>query len=513
MTQMDQSQKAGRGALYLSLTKLYFILGSFGINFGFKFAAESDVRGTEILGVYKQVGSLLSVVSTVLVMGTTLATSRFVARSGASVRGVLMRILSIEVGIGVLCGLLFFFIAPRVAAGESAASTSAELIPALKIAALIPLTYAIYACFMGTLNGQMRFGHQALLDATFTTLKFPLVLLGVALWQNTQAAYGGFVLCAILVTIIGAILTLRGVPKGEGDPTGAIPRRNDILLFQIQTVAFMFFVQWLVQMDIWYLQAFHEDLGDGGFTAARSLYAGFQLFSQLSYSVVIALTLALFPLVSTINFDQEPARAAGYIKETLRYALILIGAAVALLTSRPQETLSILMGRVAVSELLQAFPGQEWGMIILGAGFGLFALAFVICCSFNAAARSKTATCAMVSGVGIQFAMARVLIPDHGILGCCIATAWAMSVVFLTSATLAHRMMGNVMPWTTVVRVGAAIGALLIVSSLFPEGGLLMTLIRWVVCGLVFVGTLIAIRELTGEDLKRLKNLRRGAGS
>src|SRR6185369_14073716 len=107
----------------------------------------------------------------------------------------------------------------------------ARLTGYLRLAALIPLSYAFYSVFTGYFNGQKKFLTQAALDATYSTLKLACIV--VLVWAGYGVAGGisGFALAAAIVLGLSAMVAGRGVPGGE-------VRAKELFAFQFYLLAF-----------------------------------------------------------------------------------------------------------------------------------------------------------------------------------------------------------------------------------------------------------------------------------
>jgi O-antigen/teichoic acid export membrane protein len=362
-------RRVGRGALFLSLSKLYFILGSGGIYFAFQAVAPSPEEGARIVGDYKSVGALLTVLSAVLTIGTTQAVSRYAAKGSGNTKALLRVALRVQIPLGIVVSTAFFFGATLLPENYTG------LIPAIRVSSVILLVYPIYAALVGVINGKGLYAGQAALDAAFTTLKLSLVLIAIAVFHSAAGGYAGFALAAVLITAIAAIYVRRNALGS--DTTGSVPGASELFRFQIQTATFIFLVQWIIQMDLMYIIVWHSfssDLLD----AAKSLYGGMQLFAQLSYSLVIAITFVLFPMISRIDASAPKTEALTAIRHTLRYACILVGCAVTVVSIDPPQLLALLFGKSVTASLDVSFPGQIFALRVLASSFALMAMSFVI---------------------------------------------------------------------------------------------------------------------------------------
>lgn len=484
----DQSRAIGRGALYLTLTKLWFIAASYVIYLGIPRIGGGDATG--LLGDYKAVGAWLSVISTVLVQGTTQAVARFVGRKPGGWRAIVSQGLKIQAVLGTVVAGAFFLAAPHVAGEDT------QLVTPLRIAAAIPLVYAMYAVLLGTLNGTRRFAEQAFVDGTFTTLKVVLVLGGVLAFGTVAGAYLGFASCAAAIFVLALVTLLRD----PGGAQGEAPSAGEILRFQVQTVGFMAAVQWVVQMDLWYVKWWSE-IPDAAQKTAGDLYAGAQVFSQISYSAVIAVTFVLFPLISGTSLRKDPGQARGYVREALRYALVLVCAVALPISAAPRDALRILLPRV--DESLAACPGADQALRWLALGYVAFAIFFLLCSVLNAAGRPRASIALGILVVGIQAGLGAVLVPRLGLEGQGIAGLVAMAAGLVAAAAVVGKELGSVIPGPTVCRVGVAGAAAYAFVTFWQPASLVFAVGRIAAAGVLFLLVLVALREFTAADRQR----------
>ena len=477
----DQARRIGRGGIYLTFTKLYFIASSYLIYF-----ALPAIGGLALLGGYGTVNAYLSLLSTVLITGTVQAVARFVGKEPEAARAVRAQAFQLQLMLGVAAAMAFFFLAPGL-------EENPDLSRALRVAAAIPLAYALYSVFMGTLNGQRRFAEQAALDAGFTTAKVLFVILGAYLLGSVTGAFLGFLSAAVLVLLAGGLLTNRGLgPKGAGGGPGIVR----LFLFQMQTVGFMLCVQWTVQVDLLYLGWFDAFSGNA-LDDARGVYKATQLFSQISYSLVISVVFVLFPLVSASNMKERPEEVRRFVKEALRYALIMVTGVAAVLSSTPRAAIGLLPNTDKI-ELIGAW--QTEGLRWLAVGYVFFALLFIVCSVLNAAGSPRLSILLMVCVAVIQFLGAWLLIRDHQLVGLGVAGMVAMGTGCLLGLALLHRFVGGVVPWATLGRVLVAGAAVYGVAVLWHPPGKLMTVLRFVLEGGLYLAVILLLREFKAAD-------------
>lgn len=494
----DQTRNVGRGALYLTATKFYFIGASFFIYFGITAVARAlGQNEVALLGDYKAVNNLLSVVSPVLMAGSMQAIARFIGQRPGASRLLIRRSLAIQSVLGIGIGIAFYF------GAESVAGRQQELVRPLQVAALIPVIYAFYAVMMGSLNGLQRFASQAFVDGAFTTLKLVLVLASLFVFQSVTGAYIGFATSAAICLAISVAVLLRrgGLPQGTGEVAHSV---SGILGYQLKTIGFMSVVQWLVQMDLWYLLWWGTHAREAD-DAVKGLYGGSQLFAQLPYSAVISLTFVLFPLISRLDVKTDAAAARAYVREALRYAMIIAFLIAIPISAAPARSLMLLVKDVP--ELASKVEGGVECLRWLGLGFIAFSLHFVLSSVLNAAGRAATSLSLMLAVVGVQAALSYVLIPTHGPLGASIAGAIAMSLGFLAAILLLSRLLGPFFPLASAARILVASSVSYAISILWNPPSLLLRLSALALAAMAFLATLILLREFSETDRERFRRI------
>ncbi|MBK6312975.1 MAG: oligosaccharide flippase family protein [Blastocatellia bacterium] len=163
----DVAAKAGRGTIYITASKLWFMVTGAALMFVLpRLVSVADV------GVYKVVIGLVSVVNAVVVTGTIQTVSKFVSQTPEHADAIKRKALLLQVVLGGGAAAAFALAAPLVAASLNDAS----LTPYLRLAALITASYTFYAVFVGVLNGRKDFLRQAALDAVYSTAKVLLIV-------------------------------------------------------------------------------------------------------------------------------------------------------------------------------------------------------------------------------------------------------------------------------------------------------------------------------------------------
>src|SRR5262249_28408424 len=160
-TRLSTSVIAGRGTIYITAAKVWFILTGYAIFFALPRLISADQ-----FGLYQVVIGVVSVVNAVLVLGTQQTVSKYVSQEPEKAESIKTAALRGQVIVGGIVSICFFLISPFVASRLN----DSRLTGYFRLASAIPLFYSFYAVFTGYFNGKKQFLKQACIDMTYSTL-------------------------------------------------------------------------------------------------------------------------------------------------------------------------------------------------------------------------------------------------------------------------------------------------------------------------------------------------------
>jgi stage V sporulation protein B len=489
---VDRAVEAGRGALFIAAGKVVFMLS------GFVQRVLLARLGGADLGAFGAVNSAVSVVNNTVVQATIQSVSKLTAEDDSRAAAVRRAALSVQAVAGVIIGLGFFLMAPVIAAFEHRPDYTRYY----RIAAAIPLLYAVYSVFIGSLNGQKKFRTQAGFDMTFSGLKTVLLVAGAAV-AGVTGAFGGFAAAALLIVIIGTRVV--GVPPAA-EARGFPMKRLLVFMATVGSYNLLLNVELLYDQPLLHHFAGRIDPARAGVVAGH--YEAMRTLAFLPYQALLVLVLAIFPLVSRATFAQDREATRAYVTQTLRYALILAAAMSLALGARPTTLIGILFK----PEFLEAAPALP----ILVVGECCLAMLSVSCAILNASGRATAALVIMAATLGVGIGAAFVLVPPTEIgapmmRAAALATSAGMVLGFVGSVIYLRLRLGGNPPLATVVRVAAAGAAALVASRFLPTGGKILGLITTVMGAIVYFAVLIVLREFGPSDRAKIRKiLRRG---
>lgn len=496
---VDRAVEAGRGALFIGFAKVFFMLSGFVQQV--VLARLVNVAG---LGAFGAVNSAISIVNNTVVQATIQSVSKFTAEDDARAGAVKRTALKVQVVAGVLIASAFLLGAPLIADFEKAPS----YVPYYRIAAAIPLLYAIYAVFIGSVNGLRRFRTQAGFDVTFSTAK-TILLLGLAAVAGVTGAFTGFALAALFIVVTAA----RVIGIGRSAASHALDSPNAPTFPARRLLAFMITVgayNGLLNVELLYDQpllhhfAGRVDPAQGAVIAGH--YQALRTLALLPYQALLVITFVIFPLVSRATFLEDKEATRTYVTQTLRYALILAAAMGLSLGARPAALIAILFP--------PAYLDGAPALPILVVGECCLALLSVSCAILNAAGRTLVALGLMIITVTVGIGSAFILVPratlgPDMLVAAALATSAGMVTGFLLAALYLRVRLGGSPPVATLVRVAVAGAAAVFVGRVLPGHGRLLGLAITALVAAVYVGVLIVLGEFGPADRAKFRKVLR----
>ncbi|MBA3500866.1 MAG: oligosaccharide flippase family protein [Myxococcota bacterium] len=512
---------AGRGVLYISFAKFYFMLA--GMIVQFRLPA---ILTRSAFGSYNVLASVTSFVNNVLVTGTIQAVSRFSAQNPGNERAVQHAGLRMHVRLGLPVAVVFVAAAPLVS--HFVLFDESKTAP-LMLAGLIVGGNSFYAVFVGTANGMHQFHKQAGLDITFATIR-SIGLLGMAMAGlgvigviGGWAAAVGIILCASAIWV--GMPKQGGVEKLPVKPLlqyfasvalyltlfNALMFADGILIKRITTVYFQDHAKELAASlgHMPWAQAVTGYRADPSVLADVQVayYAAVQNVARLSYQAIIAVTFVVFPLVSRSTFTEDNETTKRYIRVTARYSLIFAMAIAVVMAANPADVLGLIYAPDYVEKGTAAVLPLAFGNV----AFSVIAINGTI---LNSAGYTRAAIVIAATTLAIAIIGNMIAIPmavDDGLVLPVAATVTAGAMLFgaLASGAVLYKKLGAFLPLASIVRIAIATGAALVVGRFLPLHGKLMTLVEACIVGLTFLVTLVATRELGKRDLDAIKAVRK----
>jgi stage V sporulation protein B len=490
----DGAQRAGRGILSITGSKLYFLIAGYAA----QLLLPRLLASPEAFGFFSTAMSFVSILNNVLISATIQGVSKRVSEDPARAPQALRRGLELQLIVsGILAGGLFLA-APLLA---SHVLLDPLLTPMFRLAAVVVASYALYAAMIGALNGRQDFLGQARFDMGYTTLRTLGMLGAAALGFGAVGAFAGFALSAVLVLVVAALVVGIGQPGEQRSWRSWLEFMAPLWLYQLC-------LNLILQVDVTLLKrSVAELLQNQAVDAAvaaetASRYVGFyraaQTFAFVPYQLILSVAFVIFPMVSEALSLGDEAAARGYIRNALRFSLLILLAVAAPFAGAAPAVMKL------VYPAAYAAGAPALAVLVLAmVCFALFVISATIMTGAGrpglAAGVALLAVCGVLVG-NVGF-VRYVGVGEHTLLAAASGTALGTVIALLAMGSAVYQRFRAFIAPSSVLRALLAGAAAFAVSHALPSNNRLLALAALAAGVSVYVGVLCALRELTGSDL------------
>jgi O-antigen/teichoic acid export membrane protein len=400
--------------------------------------------------------------------------------------------------LGFLIAGIFILAAPIIARFVKAP----EHVSLFRLVAAIPLVYAFYAVYVGTANGLRKFHLQASFDVGFSTAKTILLLAGAVvgrmLGHSVAGAFVGFIAAALIILLVAG----RTVGMREGHQAFPAPR---LITFMGGVVLYTLLINLALNYDLLLLRRFAGASAPGApADALAGAYEAVRNLALLPYQALLVVTFVIFPLVSHATFTADREATASYVRQTLRYALILGVALAVTLSARPSALLAILYPK-AYGIGAQALP-------ILAAGIVALALLSIAGSIVTASGRPDIAVGLVALTLAVGSALAFAIVPGATpgpamLTAAAVATALGMLAGLLAALVYLWRRFAALPPLLSVLRVCTAAALATALGRVMPGSGKIAGLAATAAAGIAFAAVLLLLREFGTTDREKFAKI------
>ncbi|MBI2868706.1 MAG: flippase [Chloroflexi bacterium] len=461
----------GRGTLYLMVANGFFVLAGYLIHFGL-----GRYLGPAGYGVFGVVLAMMTNVSTILTAGFPQGAARYIAEDSSRTAGVVRAANRIQLVSGLLITGLYFSLAGVIAE----LLNNPSLAPYIRLSALAVPAYAFFSVYnAGYLNGLRDFGRQALSSLASSAAKIILVLVFLLLGLGVMGAILGYILAAAVGLLLSwRLVNLSAAPQSDF-------RWQRLAGFGLPATTFALAFLLLLSIDLLAVQALGASETEVGYYAAAGT------ISRVSYFVFLGLAATLLPSISrsTARLDVELTRS--YIRQAMRYMLMLLAPAVLLISATAGDLLALVYS--------SGYAGAAGPLGVLVFGLALLSIFFVLANVIMGAGQPRVVLGMTLPLVAIDIGLNVLLIPPYGLTG----AAWATTIsgfLGMSAATVyVLRRFGTLVNPKSLARIGLAAAVVYALATRVPYSPWLPLIYASLFLG--YAGLLWLIREITREDL------------
>lgn len=394
-----------KGTIYLTIASFFFVISSYVINVWL-----GRTLGPEDYGIYGVIISLVAILNLVQTSGIPQAMTKLISEDTKRSDDILKSGLIVQVLLSIFIAATFYLLASPI----SVLLNDPSLTPYLKLASLIFPFYGLLVALFGYYNGLHNFKTQALLNILYAIFKATAVI-ALTIYFHLSGALYGFIITPLLCLLIGF-----HIPK--------LSKK----LFAIRTLiklsmplALISFLSILLQsLDLIFIKALLNSQKDPGY------YTAGQNISRVIYFGLSAISLVIFPSISSALHQNLPEKTKYLVKKSLHYILILLIPSTVLLSVSSKQVLEILYSNT--------YLPASGSLSILVIGMGFLTIFNLLSNILNGAGMYKATLLISFTGVIITSLLCLLLIPRYGMEGAAWATTINSFVITSISAGLVY---------------------------------------------------------------------------
>ncbi len=453
-----------RRTLPLILSTAAFVVSSYAANVWL-----GRHLGPADYGVLGVVTSLISAFNVMQVSGVPQAMSKFIAEDTDHGDDILAAGLKLQLLLSAVLMVVFAGVGPLLARLFHDPAITGYML----VAAFVLPGYALFTAFGGYYNGLHRFGRQARINATYAVAKVALII-GLAIQFGLVGALLGYAISPVVALITGLHQPHRTYTF---DVRKLVRLSAPLVVF-----AGLSLLQYSV--DLFTVKAVvHAKATAGYYVAAQSI-------AIIPFLGLAALGQVLLPSVSRLLAEGRRDDAAAAVAQMVRYLLMLLLPATALIAGSAPALVRLLFGHAYVP----AAPSLR--LLVTGyiavTAFALFASVL------NGAGRATTAM--RLAGVAliVTFVLCVVLVPPFKLLGAAASTGVGALVATIGAAITTRRMLAFRISALSLARIALASTVVLALAWLPVPPALLP--LSWLGLALLYAVLLMVGGEISAHE-------------
>ena len=493
-------RESARGAALITFAKLWFMATGF-----LQPLVLTRLLGQEGYGLYGVVLSSISIVNNVVVSGSIQAMSRAVIQGGDR---ALRRALLLHAALGATLGLTLFAGADVFGATLLRDPQVPRL---LRVAAIVVADYSVYAALVGAFNGRRRYGAQAALDITFSTMRTGLIVALAYKGFGVLGAIAGFAVASAVITVLALALTLpdlRGAPRDPGIepmPAALGDFARGYGRFFAPVLAYQLALNLVLQGDTLLFKALASRAGHdvARVNGLLGVYKAAQNFAFMPYQLLLAVTFVLFPVVSRATLEGDRATTERFVSGAIRFSALALGAMLAVLAGNSRGVLGLAYQ--------SSYEAGAVALRTLSLGQGAFALLVISTTILLAAGRTRAATSLMgLTLVGVAVGdVAGITLARDPLVGVSLGTACGQWLGLAAAGWFMTKEFGTFLPVKTALRVAASSLVAALASQALPLHGKVGTLVAAAAAGAIYAVALALSGEVGAADVARFRRVAR----
>lgn len=478
MFNFNKQTSVGKGTIYLTCVSLFSVVVGYIL---YIFLAR--LLGPEDFGIYGIVIGLVSVLDRVLLSGVQQTVSKFVSEKERLANMFKNKFLKLIFLFSFFISIIYFLVSKQLAL----VLNDVTLTKYIQLSALILIFYSLYGVLQGYLNGLRLFKKQAIIRVFYILIKVILVLIFVLLGFGVMGAVVGFILATFVSFVVNWFIV--GFKGGGGE----FPFKR-VIVFSSSIMGFTLVATLLMYIGLFFVKALSPlevaNLYSGYFTAANSI-------AEIPYFVLMSFSVALFPVVSKLTFENDLKRVRKYILRSVRYSLIILIFITVVISSTSNEIISLLYSSKYI------FGAQTLSILVFGLAF--YALFIMLTTIISGSGKPSYSILFSLIILVLTVILNYLLIPSYSLVGAALAITVATLIGCIVSAIYIKKRFKVLLNLSSFVKIILTGIIIYLFSNLFIFSSFLLIL-KYIILGVFYLIILIILKQITKKDFILFKN-------
>jgi O-antigen/teichoic acid export membrane protein len=473
----------GRGTIYLMFAQFILLVSGYAIHVGL-----GRFLGPASYGIFGIVIYLLTFFQDFLRYGIPQAASKFIAEDNRKFEVIKEKTLKLQLIFSLIIFLIYF----------SSASLLAKLLGDyslgnyLRASAFIIPIGALYSLYGNYLNGLRWYKKQAIVQSIFFISKVFFVFFFVFILARGFEIYGailGYAISPLIGFLLAFYYLFSFKPKIECKEKF---ESKKIIDFSWAIIIFSISLTFPLSIDLFLVKRIlTEDALVGFYTASSTL-------ARVPFFILSGLGLALFPAISEAVGMKNFELTKNYIRDSLRYSLLLLIPITVLMSANSSEIISLFYSNVYL-------PGSS-AFSILVFGLSFLTIFLVLTTIINASGRPKISMVMALILVIVSIFLNLILIPNFGLKGAAIATTITTFLGLIISAVYVLQKFKTLISPISFFRVTFASFFIYLLSINIHMTSLFLPF-EFLILFSLYVVILVLLKEINKNDFKTFQRI------
>ncbi|MEK7570953.1 MAG: flippase [Patescibacteria group bacterium] len=462
-----------KGTMYLTVASGIFIFVGYLTNI-----LLGRFLGPVDYGNYGVIVSLISLVNIIQTSGLTQSVAKYIAQDEQLADEILKSAFTLQLVVTGVITILFFLLAPMLAA----LLNDESLTPYLQLASASFPVYGMYALYVDYANGRHFFKKQALLNSLYSVTKaIGVVSLGYLF--HLKGVLWGFIIAPFFSLLIGFYYPRK--------TRFHFPYKK-LILFSLPLIGYTLFSTLLQSIDLYFVKSLLSPEASGFYTASQSV-------ARILYFGTIAFSSVLLPSISHSVQQKLYTKTRETIALALRIILLIIAPITALIAATSKDVLLILYSA--------AYIPASSALSLLIVSFVFFTLFTLLSTILIAAGKPKIPFVLAGLGLCANALLCFLLIPQFFLSGAAIASLLSNAFVMILAAIALYHQCNYLFPQNRLYKIIGTSLLLFILAKMITVELFLLPFLYLSFLSL-YVIILIVLKEITDEDFSYLTRIK-----